>query len=383
MPRDAPTRTRPHRPGIASEGVADATYLSRPTCHAAILSVALNPGKPVPTVEPWTLPTHSLSMIEITQTNDNTPSTPAPLMTLGRGIGWPSRSDISPLRYPGGKRKLAPYVAHSIAQSGGAKLFVEPFAGGASVSISLLEAGTVDLIGLCDADPLVASFWRTVFSPEADALAERIRNAEVNVDEWRRIREWTPAKTTDLAFKCLYLNRTSFSGSIHPYAGPMGGWNQASENHIGSRFNRPKIAARIEALSAKRDQVAFVEHGSYRDVMERARQDAGWPAAAEETFWYFDPPFFAKAGRLYAHHFNAADHETLAEELMDVPGRWLLSYDDHPEAARLYGDHPGYGRVALQYTARVGSNRENKTEVVVSGPYRDQEEKRKKANFNC
>jgi DNA adenine methylase len=289
-----------------------------------------------------------------------------PLMTLGRKIGWPSRSDVSPLRYPGGKRKLAPYVAAAVEDAGATRLFVEPFSGGASVSISLLEAGTVESVGLCDADPLVASFWQTVFSPDAAVLADLVRNAAVDVDEWRRMREWRPERRIDLAFKCLYLNRTSFSGSIHPYAGPMGGWNQTSDNPIGSRFNQPKIADRIEALSTRRDQVAFVEHASYQQVLRRAREGRSWPAKATETFWYFDPPFFAKAGRLYAHHFDGAAHQALADELKDVPGNWMLSYDDHPEAMRLYGGHPGFAKVALQYTARVGSGRENRTEVVVS-----------------
>ncbi len=58
-----------------------------------------------------------------------------------RIVHWATRSDISPLRYPGGKRKLAPFIADLIAKSNvRPELFVEPFAGGASVSVSLLEA---------------------------------------------------------------------------------------------------------------------------------------------------------------------------------------------------------------------------------------------------
>lgn len=287
-----------------------------------------------------------------------------PLMVLGKRIGWPSRSDVSPLRYPGGKRKLAPFVAAAVEEAG-ADMLVEPFAGGASVSISLLEAGVVERVALCDADPLVASFWQTVFSNDAAALSDMTRAAVVAVDEWRRIREWQPSSRLERAFKCLYLNRTSFSGSIHPYAGPMGGWGQSSENSIGSRFNQPKIADRIQQLSRLKDRVAFVEHSSYVDVLARAREGRDWPRGASSTFWYFDPPFFAKAGRLYAHHFDGIAHDRLATELRDVPGSWMLSYDDHPEATRLYGGHPGFARVAIQYTARVGADRENKPEVIV------------------
>jgi hypothetical protein len=45
-------------------------------------------------------------------------------------------SILSPLRYPGGKRQLAGYIAATIRLNGlRPKLFVEPFAGGASVAL--------------------------------------------------------------------------------------------------------------------------------------------------------------------------------------------------------------------------------------------------------
>lgn len=56
---------------------------------------------------------------------------------------------ISPLRYPGAKGKLAPYVAEALRLSRlRPKLFVEPFAGGASVSLHVLQAGLAEKIGL-------------------------------------------------------------------------------------------------------------------------------------------------------------------------------------------------------------------------------------------
>jgi len=43
------------------------------------------------------------------------------------------RTVLSPLRYPGGKRRLAPYVAAALAENDlRPDLFVEPYAGGAA-----------------------------------------------------------------------------------------------------------------------------------------------------------------------------------------------------------------------------------------------------------
>lgn len=276
-------------------------------------------------------------------------------------VRWSTRSDITPLRYPGGKRKLAPFIADLMLKAGvRPALFAEPFAGGAAVSISLLEAGHVDEIALNDLDPMVSSFWQTVFSSEAVMLAEMVRGCEASLKEWDRIKTSRPTDTTDLAFKCLYLNRTSFSGSLSKLAGPMGGRAQTSENTIGSRFNKDKIADRILELAQLRDRVRYIANESYSTFLSRASM------SERTTVCYLDPPFFAKAERLYGHYFDQQGHETLAAVIDDLTCRWILSYDDHIEAERLYGSHAGFSKISLQYTARIDAARRSHGEVVVS-----------------
>lgn len=59
----------------------------------------------------------------------------------------------SPLRYPGGKGKLKTVMKHMLECSGKqGGTFIEPFAGGAAVSLSLLLEGTVSHIVLNDKD---------------------------------------------------------------------------------------------------------------------------------------------------------------------------------------------------------------------------------------
>ncbi len=119
----------------------------------------------------------------------------------------------SPLRYPGGKRRLSSYIAEILrTQELRPRLFVEPFAGGASVAIAMLENDLVDEIALADLDELVASFWKVVFSSEAETLADRCLNADATLEAWRQIRASDPSDDLGRAFKCLFLNRTSFSG---------------------------------------------------------------------------------------------------------------------------------------------------------------------------
>ncbi|WP_081858407.1 DNA adenine methylase [Pseudorhizobium pelagicum] len=271
-----------------------------------------------------------------------------------RAVNWCTRSDISPLRYPGGKRKLAPFIADLISKTRvRPALFVEPFAGGASVSISLLEADYVDAIALADADPLVASFWATVFSSDADRLANMIYDAKVTLEEWIRLKQADVAPGIDAAFKCIFLNRTSFSGSLHQKAGPIGGMAQASDYKIDCRFNQTKIAERILELSRLRHRVRFVRNETYRKTIRDIRKTAVFRDTPDKVFWYLDPPFFAKADKLYRCHFAKQDHIELAAATRTIPGNWLLSYDAHVDAQALYESHPGYALVNLQYSARI------------------------------
>lgn len=285
-----------------------------------------------------------------------------------RFVNWCTRSDISPLRYPGGKRKLAPLIADLIAKSNvRPALLIEPFAGGASVSISLLEADYVDMIALADADPLVASFWSTVFSLDAERLSDMVYDAKVTLEEWKRLKQADVRSPLEAAFKCLFLNRTSFSGSLHKKAGPIGGVSQTSDYKINCRFNQTKLAERIQELSRLRHRVRFVRHETYAKTIRDFRKTAIFRDTPERVFWYLDPPFFAKADKLYRCHFERPDHEMLAVTTENIPGQWLLSYDDHPDARRLYGHHPGYALVNLQYSARIDEKqRLVAKEIVVS-----------------
>ena len=68
---------------------------------------------------------------------------------------------LSPLRYPGGKARLAPYLERLIrAQTPQPTQYAEPFAGGAGAALHLLHSGVVDQIHLNDLNPGIAAFWR-------------------------------------------------------------------------------------------------------------------------------------------------------------------------------------------------------------------------------
>lgn len=241
------------------------------------------------------------------------------------------------LRYPGSKARFCEFIAKAIAlNTKRPRIFVEPFCGGASVSIALLENGVVDEIAINDIDPLIAQLWSTVFSRAgAEWLARQVMEVPLSVDEWRRQKALIPENQYEAALKCLYLNRTSFNGIIHK-SGPLGGWGQKSIS-IGVRFNRQRLSDRILELSKFHSKVT-VGNQAWLEFCERFAQN-------ERTLFYLDPPYYHKAEQLYGYVFDEDAHEALRNFLDGFDRPWLLSYDDAQEVRDLYEQVTSKARV--------------------------------------
>jgi DNA adenine methylase len=55
-----------------------------------------------------------------------------------------------------------------------------------------------------------------------------------------------------------------------------------------------------------------------------------------DTFFYCDPPYYETEGYYRDVVFGDVDHERLAKTLMNIEGKFLLSYNDCPEIRELY-----------------------------------------------
>ncbi|MDQ2973960.1 MAG: DNA adenine methylase [Acidobacteriota bacterium] len=271
---------------------------------------------------------------------------------------------LSPLRYPGAKRRLSSYVAEVLRiNSLRPKLFVEPFAGGLSVALQLLDDNCVEKIAVGEKDPRVASFWKTVFN-DSQWLIDAINSTPVTLKEWDYFRNTSFRRTRDLALACIFLNRTSFSGILASSAGPIGGRHQLSPHKIDCRFNVNMLTKRIRQAAKLRDRVLFVERGDWRDTISKARK---LKFKKNEVFYYLDPPFYNKAERLYPHYFDDKNHRELHDLLSRLKQPWLLSYDKAESIIAMYS-HNGYGptHIDILYSVASASNRPQSQEVVIT-----------------
>ncbi len=279
----------------------------------------------------------------------------------------PNASILSPLRYPGAKRRLAAYLSKTLEVNGlKPELFVEPFAGGASISLRLLNDGKVDSIGLADADPLVASFWKTLFF-DTDWLIKQVETVEITLANWDRKKKGKHTTRRDQALACLFLNRTSFSGILAPSAGPIGGRAEKSPYAIDCRFPRETLVRRIRQAAALRDRVRFVWCTSWMGTVGRVMKMRSRTSLPTDIFFYFDPPFIDKASRLYNRWFKEAEHLAFRDFVVSLTDPWLISYDSAPQVYSMYAhlERMAVG-VEVLYSSASGDGRRADEAIVTN-----------------
>lgn len=248
----------------------------------------------------------------------------------------------SPLRYPGGKAKLATYVKAVLrANSLLDRTYIEPYAGGAGVALSLLLHGYVRRIVLNDISVPIHAFWSAVLD-ESDRFREKILSVELSVEEWRRQREIfrnpDGVNTFELGFAAFYLNRTNRSGVLN--GGIIGGFAQNSAYGIDARFNRAELAFRVARIAKVRSQISILRKDA-ADLLTNLSDIA----APEECFVYADPPYFKKGRDLYYDFYRPEDHELIRDSVFSLRNTpWIVSYDNEPEIIQLFG-----GRRSIEY----------------------------------
>jgi DNA adenine methylase len=253
----------------------------------------------------------------------------------------------TPLRYPGGKQKLTPFILEVMAANdliGGD--YAEPYAGGAGVAIELLLSGKVKRIHLNDSSRAVHFFWFSILN-QTEAFCRRIASASLTVSEWRRQKEILsrPGEFTslDLGFSLFFLNRCNRSGI--PSGGLIGGLDQTGKWKMDARFPRNELITRIEAIAAKKSSIALKNWDAEKFILEYI------PMLPEKSLVYCDPPYFHKASRLYLNYYQPGDHARIAKTIQGKIKRpWLVSYDGVPEILDCYRDRRSF-LYDLQYNA--------------------------------
>ncbi len=255
----------------------------------------------------------------------------------------------SPLRYPGGKNRLARFIALLCKENGITKKdghYVEPYAGGASVALFLLINGHVSRITINDEDRAIYAFWYSILN-HSERFISKIRRTQVTKKTWQRCRELIQKKDSaslfELGFATFFLNRTNVSGIIN--GGMIGGLQQKGKYKLDCRFNKQELIHRIRDIASQKRRISLFNLDAL-DLIKVLKKD-------KKTLFYFDPPYYLKGESLYLNHYQKSDHKQVGKQIQSIKNaRWIVSYDPAKQIKRIYR---GYKQLkySLLHTARV------------------------------
>lgn len=241
----------------------------------------------------------------------------------------------SPLRYPGGKVKLYPFMEQLIRQNTvDPPIYVEPFAGGAGLALELLFNDNVERIMINDLDPAIYSFWYSITSEETFHLfINRVNEVDININEWKIQKDIYMHQDIhnklELGFATFFLNRCNRSGILK--AGPIGGQKQNGNYRIDCRFNKNRLIPLLRKIYDNRNRID-VTNLNAEDFIEYI------DVKYDNLFIYLDPPYVDKGYQLYKNSFTKEDHVSLSKTIKGLKNKWFVTYDNTELIKELYSD---------------------------------------------
>lgn len=270
---------------------------------------------------------------------------------------------LSPLRYPGGKSKIYEKVRNLIIANGyEGRTYVEPFAGGFGIGISLLCEGVVKAAILNDYDSHIYHFWYSVLN-DTDNLLRLISDTPITIEERERQKlnyRDADADTLSDGFATLFLNRVNFSGVLK--GGPIGGLAQTGMYKVDCRFNKADISSKIETIAKLKGQIKlYNKDAGYLIKMNLMKMKA-------PMFLNIDPPYVIQGSRLYTNFFTEGDHLNLQRVIvkhLDAEFPWIITYDDCFLVRDLYRR---FHMEEYEITHNVGGSVQGKEIVITNLP---------------
>lgn len=281
-------------------------------------------------------------------------------------------TNLTPVRYPGGKSRALRYLHPFLMEKVDFSEYREPFIGGGSVALYLMQYNKDANYWINDLFYPVYCFWKVLYTQSEKMsnfiLAKRaqadvgtktnaitIENGIPTEHSWSNhaengraiyqfCREAIQKSQTDKdEFKtaCYWfiLNKLSFSGlsMIGSYS-PLAFDQNFSKNSCGEKLiNTSKLMHTVKNLK--------ITNLDYLEVLKNCNK---------KTFVYADPPYNIK-DFLYGDNGNmhkGFDHQKFKDTIAKCQANWVISYNNNPSVSKMFD---GFRRekFKLKYTMNV------------------------------
>lgn len=251
------------------------------------------------------------------------------------------------LKWPGGKRFLAPFIAQFVNLAAKDRYF-EPFVGGGAVFFRLQPDRAV----IADRNPALIECYQ-ILKRDPELVISTLKRARNDEESYYRIRNSKPRTEHGRAARLIYLCRLSFNGIYRE--------NQRGEFNVPYGYKTESKVAQPDLLIAASEllQSAEIECCDFAEATVRAKNG---------DVVYFDPPYtvahnnngFVKYNR---NLFSWSDQERLALEakrLSDLGCTVLVSNADHPSVRALYD---GFKFMRIRRTSVMAASADFRGEV--------------------
>lgn len=254
----------------------------------------------------------------------------------------------SPVAWVGGKRRLAPVICEQI-DSIDHQTYIEVFMGMGGVFLARSRRPKAEVIN--DANRDVVNLFR-VAKHHPEALLAEMRLSLVSRADFRRACATPPETLTDIqrAARFFLIQRLNYGGKPDSKSFPARG-------NAGKGIHLNRLQASLYAI---RDRLAgvVIEEMDWADLLRRYDQHG--------ALFYADPPYWGCEDYYGKGMFNRADHARLAEALLGLSGRFILSINDVPEIRALYTGKARIVEVPTKYTV-AGRGAQPVSELLVIG----------------
>jgi len=230
----------------------------------------------------------------------------------------------SPFRYPGGKTWLIPTARKWLRQEGKIiRELIEPFAGGAIVSLTAAFEKMAEQITMVELDEEIAAVWEVILNGKNQWLADKIYSYELTRENIKNELENPNKELKDIAFCTILKNRVFHGGILAKGSGMIK--NGENGKGISSRWYPKTLRDRILAINYVKDRIKFISGDAFDFLIKNLNN--------ESAYYFIDPPYTIAGKRLYTH-FDI-DHEKLFSLTSQLKGKFMLTYDDTPEIREL------------------------------------------------
>lgn len=253
-----------------------------------------------------------------------------------------------PAAYLGGKKQLAARIASMLEQIPH-NLYAEPFVGMGGVFLRRSLIPKAEVINDRSGD--VITLFR-ILQRHYPQFMEVMKFQLTSRREFERLVATDPSTLTDLerAARFLYLQRLAFGGKIT-------GRSFGVDTVGSARFNIGRLGIILEEVHERLSGVV-IENLDWREFIDRYDR----PGA----LFHLDPPYFGNEGDYGKGAFSRDRIAEMAEHLVTIKGRFMISLNDRPEVRDIFSPFP-IGRVDLTDTVAGGGGKDVGEVLILDG----------------